>query len=216
MFDQEITPYFRVKRLDGDSETSRVPPMIVDQLETLFQEAGQSLYFGEAVTEAQHGLQCAALAVAAQAAPEEVAAALLHDVGHLLHGLPESIAHDGIDGHHEDHGASFLAAYFPVSVVDPIRLHVAAKRYLATVEPEYAGKLSAASQRSLELQGGPMSEAERHAFEQEPHFASAVRLRRWDDTAKNPDAVVPEFRSYRPLLLALLQTPPCHKTPVTA
>ena len=129
-----------------------------------------------------------------------ITAALLHDVGHLLHGLPEHIAQQGIDGQHERGGAAWLKAYFGPAVVDPVRLHVAAKRYLCAVEPEYYTRLSASSQLSLRLQGGAFSPDEVHSFELEPWFRSAVAVRRWDDTAKVPRLVVPGLEHYRAYL----------------
>jgi gamma-butyrobetaine dioxygenase len=179
---------------------------IIDCLFTLFREKGSGAYFGEAVTETEHALQSAYLAEQSGAAPALIAAALLHDVGHLLHGLPEDLAERGIDGRHEEGGAAWLQRYFDPAVVDPVRLHVAAKRYLCAVEPAYHAALSEASQRSLRLQGGPMSPEEVKRFEQEPWFRSAIAVRRWDDRAKVPDLVVPELEHYRPCLEAVLAT----------
>jgi phosphonate degradation associated HDIG domain protein len=183
---------------------------LIDRIFTLFREKGNGAYFGEAVTETEHALQCAYLAEQSGATPELVAAALLHDVGHLLHGLPENVAERGIDGRHEEAGAEWLARHFGPAVVDPVRLHVAAKRYLCAVEPNYHAGLSAASQASLRLQGGSMSAAEVRRFEQEPWLRSAVGLRRWDDHAKVPGLVVPGLEHYRPCLEAFLAT---HSTP---
>ncbi len=139
-------------------------------------------------------------------APELIAAALLHDVGHLLHGLPEDAAAHGIDGRHEQAGAAWLRRYFRPAVVDPVRLHVAAKRYLCAVEPDYHAGLSEASQGSLRLQGGPMNPDEVRRFEQEPWFRCAVALRRWDDAAKVPGLVVPGLDHYWPCMEAALNT----------
>jgi phosphonate degradation associated HDIG domain protein len=177
---------------------------IIDHIFPLFREKGQGAYFGEAVTETEHALQSAHLAESSGATPELIAAALLHDVGHLLHGLPEDIAEHGIDGRHEEAGAAWLGRYFVMAVVDAVRLHVAAKRYLCAVEPDYRAGLSEASQRSLRLQGGPMSPEEVCRFEQEPGFRSAVAVRRWDDGAKVPGLVVPGLDHYRPCLEAVL------------
>ena len=177
---------------------------VIDHILTLFREKGQGAYFGEAVTEAEHALQCANLAEQSGAANELIAAALLHDVGHLLHDLPEDIAERGIDGRHEEGGAAWLTRYFGPAVVDPVRLHVAAKRYLCAVEPSYLAALSPASQQSLHLQGGPFTPDEARRFEQEPWFRSAVAVRRWDDGAKVPNLVVPGLDHYRPCLLAAL------------
>jgi phosphonate degradation associated HDIG domain protein len=176
---------------------------VVDRLFELFRERGNGAYFGESVTETEHALQCAHLAEQARAASELVAAALLHDVGHLLHGLGEDIAERGIDGRHEEGGAVWLAQHFGPEVVDPVRLHVDAKRYLCAVVPEYRCGLSESSEKSLLLQGGPMSPAEVARFEAEPHFRAAVALRRWDDGAKVPELVVPGLEHYRPCLEAV-------------
>ncbi len=170
---------------------------IVDEILALFRERGSALYFGEAVTEAEHALQCAALARGSGAPDVLVAAALLHDIGHLLHGLGEDIAEHGVDAGHESVGASWLERSFVAAVVDPVRLHVPAKRYLCAVEPEYPRTLSPASVQSLRLQGGPFSVEEARAFEREPFFREAVAVRRWDDRAKVPGAVVPGPEAYR-------------------
>jgi phosphonate degradation associated HDIG domain protein len=177
---------------------------VIDRLFTLFREKGNGAYFGEAITETEHALQCAHLAEQSGAAPELITAALLHDVGHLLHGLPEDLAERDIDGRHEEQGAVWLKRSFGPAVVNPVRLHVAAKRYLCTVEPDYHAMLSEASQRSLHLQGGPMSPEEVCRFEQEPWFRSAIAVRRWDDQAKVPGLIVPGLDYYRPWLEAAL------------
>lgn len=157
---------------------------IVDKIATVYRERGGSQYGGEAVTQLEHALQAALFAEQEGAAPALVAAALLHDVGHLLHNLPEDAPDDGIDDQHEALAARWLARYFPPEVVEPVRLHVAAKRYLCATDPTYQGQLSEPSLHSLKLQGGPMSTAETAEFEAGPHFEGAVRLRRWDEAAK--------------------------------
>ena len=176
----------------------------VDEIFERFREAGDALYIGEPVTVSEHMLQTAALAARDHAADDLVAAALLHDYGHLVHDLPEDAAERGIDTRHEDLGVELLARWFPPSVTEPIRLHVAAKRYLVAVDPEYLETLSPASLLSLELQGGPMSEDESAAFEALPHADAACRLRRYDDAGKDPDADMPPLESYRELLGSLL------------
>jgi [1-hydroxy-2-(trimethylamino)ethyl]phosphonate dioxygenase len=152
-------------------------------------------------------LQTAQAAEADGAPVELIVAALLHDYGHLLHLGPEDAAEHGLDTEHEEVGYRFLAAHFPAEVVEPVRLHVAAKRYLCAVDPGYGEELSPASRLSLALQGGPMSAAEIAEFEGLPHFEAACRLRRYDDVAKDPDAPEPPLEHYRPLLEAVL-TPP--------
>jgi [1-hydroxy-2-(trimethylamino)ethyl]phosphonate dioxygenase len=175
---------------------------VVDAIFRLFAKGGDTAYFGEAVTQTAHALQTAHLAEIANAPEALVVAALVHDVGHLLHQLPETIAEQGIDARHEDGGAIWLARYFSDAVVDPVRLHVAAKRFLCARDPTYLERLSPASRRSLELQGGPFTFAEISKFEGEPHYQAAVALRRWDDQAKVPALEVPGLNHYRSQLEA--------------
>ncbi len=175
---------------------------IVDEIIQLFEERGNGLYFGEQVTETEHALQAAHLAREAGASDDMILGALLHDIGHLLHGHGEDIADHGVDAKHEDEGAEFLAGKFPALVIDCVRLHVPAKRYLCAVEPEYLAGLSPVSQRSLELQGGPMTAEEVAEFETEPYYREAVQARRWDDQAKIVGLDVPGVASYRSLLEA--------------
>ena len=184
----------------------------VDAIAELFTSEGAADYLGEPVTVAEHLLQAGALAQAAGAPSALVAAALLHDVGHLRGADAQADAivlsgrelMSGTDNNHGDRGAVWLAQWFPVSVSEPVRLHVAAKRYLCATEPSYFGQLSEASVYTLSVQGGPMTDAEALAFEREPHAADAIAVRRWDDQAKDPSADVPDFEHYRPLLAALL------------
>jgi [1-hydroxy-2-(trimethylamino)ethyl]phosphonate dioxygenase len=177
----------------------------VDEIFARFAENGDGLYIGEPVTIAEHMLQAAALAQEDDAPPELVAAALLHDYGHLLTDLPEDSAEHGIDTQHEELGYAFLEEQFPPAVTEPIRLHVAAKRYLVAVDESYRDELSPASILSLELQGGRMSPDEVAEFERGGHADAACRLRRYDDAGKDPSADVPQLESYRPLLRSLLR-----------
>ena len=178
---------------------------VVDEIFARFRESGDELYIGEPVTVSEHMLQAAAFAEGDEASPELVAAALLHDYGHLVHEFPENSAEHGVDTRHEELGFAFLECWFPSEVTEPIRLHVAAKRYLVAVDPAYRGELSAASSLSLELQGGPMSEEEIAAFEGGPYAQDACRLRRWDDAGKEPGLDVPPLESYRGLLESLVR-----------
>ena len=177
---------------------------VVEQILAAFHSGGAAAYLGEPVTLRQHMLQTAAAAEDDRAPDELVVAALLHDYGHLIHSGPRDAAERGLDTEHEEVGFRFLAAHFPPEVVDPVRLHVAAKRYLCAVDPGYSRLLSPASLLSLELQGGPMSAREITEFEALPHFQAACRLRRYDDIAKDPDAGEPPLERYRPLLEAVL------------
>ena len=149
-----------------------------------------------AINQLQHALQAAALAEADNAPPATVLASLLHDVGHMVHDLGEDPAARGVDDVHEELGATWLAERFGPEVSEPVRLHVTAKRYLCTVEPDYFSKLTPDSVRSLKLQGGPMSPDEVAAFRADPFHAEAVRLRRYDEGAKDPRAQTPDFDHY--------------------
>jgi gamma-butyrobetaine dioxygenase len=167
----------------------------LDGVEALFASASLQAYLGEPVTLAQHMLQAAALAEADHASDALVAAALLHDVGHIF-------AHDGTP--HELAAVEWLADQFPMETCDAVRLHVEAKRYLCAVEPGYCDSLSEASRQSLVVQGGPMSAAELERFSRLPYAGAALRLRRWDDAAKDPDAWTPPFEHFRQMLERVL------------
>jgi phosphonate degradation associated HDIG domain protein len=173
---------------------------LLDQIERLYAERGGAEYHGEAVTQLEHALQAADLAEGGGYPPAGIAAALLHDIGHLLHGHGEDCAARGVNDDHEDLAVRFLVAAFGPSVTEPIRLHVAAKRYLCAVEAGYVGRLSEASARSLVLQGGPMSAGEVEEFEKNPFCRAAIAVRRWDDAAKVPGLPTPPFAHFRQYL----------------
>ena len=190
---------------DRDGLRSRLAVLsraVIDEIFETFRRRGAGAYLGEPVSIAEHSLQSASAAERDGAHAKLVAAALLHDYGHLIHDLPEDSAEHGVDTAHEDVAHSFLARHFGPEVVEPIRLHVAAKRYLCAVEPSYVAALSAASILSLELQGGPYDADETAAFEASPHAQAAVRLRRYDDAAKVAGAETPELEHFRPALEA--------------
>ena len=178
----------------------------VEEILRLFQERGRDAYLGEPVSQAEHALQAAHLAEVAGAADSLIVAALLHDVGHLLHDLGDNAAERGIDDRHERSGGSWLSRNFEPEVAEPARLHVDAKRYLCAVEDSYFEALSPASKLSLSLQGGPMTPAEVTRFEANPHHLDAARLRRWDDEAKVPGLEVPGLQHYRDRLVATLKS----------
>lgn len=184
------------------------PAAVLERVERLFAERGGSEYHGEAVTQLEHALQAAHFAER-DGNPTLIVAALLHDVGHLLHGHGEDYLDRAINDRHEELGARFLAHAFGPAVTEPIRLHVPAKRYLASgVHPDYPGLLSAASLRSLELQGGPMTAAQANEFEAHPHFGAAVAVRMYDDRAKLVGLVTPPFAHFRKYLETCLRADP--------
>lgn len=180
-----------------------VAPASVDELLELYALHGDRRY-GEDVTQSQHALQCAALARRDGAADELVAAALLHDVGHLVGGEHGPQWRDDVDDdRHEALGSKVLAAVFGADVAAPVALHVTAKRWRCAVEPGYHDALSATSRATLVAQGGPLDEVARVRFEQHPAFDRAVGLRAWDDGAKEPDLEPGSIASYEPLLARL-------------
>ena len=144
------------------------------------------------------------LAEAEEAAKALVVAALLHDIGHLLHQDPGGALQGGQDDRHEMLGASYLKRWFGDDVTQPIAWHVAAKRYLCFADPEYWDRLSAVSQQSLRLQGGVMSAHEAAAFLRLPWARDAIRIRQWDDAGKQPGVVTPVLEHFRTTVQACL------------
>ena len=177
----------------------------VDDCLRVMRERGDSEYGGESVTQIEHALQCAWLAEQEDAPASLIAAALLHDIGHLLHNLPDDAPDAGVDDVHEELGYRYLSKIFGDKVAEPVRLHVPAKRYLCATESEYLDQLSEPSLVSLKLQGGPMSPEEVAAFEQDPFVQDAVRVRRWDDTAKIEDLETPTLDHFSQYLRASLE-----------
>ena len=179
---------------------------IIDEIFDLFETRGSKSYIGEPVTQSEHALQTAHIARESGASDAMIAAALLHDIGHLLHDEDENAADKGTDTKHEATGNEWLSKRFPPEVTEPVRLHVAAKRYLCTKFEERLLDLSPASQQSFALQGGAMSEAEMEAFEGEAFGDDAILLRAWDDVAKTPWIEVPEFETYRRVMENVLDS----------
>lgn len=177
---------------------------IVDFIFDLFSRRGAEEYLGESVSMAQHMEQTAACAVADAAADSLVASALLHDIGHFVGDFPIDALEKGVDNLHEEAGAQFLAPWFPASVTEPIRLHVAAKRYLCKTDEGYFDRLSAASVNSLRVQGGPMNADEVRQFESSPYYRDAVKARLYDDDGKIAGLTINPVREYRKLLESLL------------
>lgn len=180
--------------------------MNVQQIVELLERRGDSQYGGESVSQLEHALQCAKLAEDENASTELISAALLHDLGHMLHDLPEDAPDHGVDDRHEITAARHLAALFPPAVTEPIRMHVDAKRYLCSVDRDYLNALSSPSIQSLELQGGPFDAEEATSFEANPYAEDAVRLRRWDDLAKVAGLETPPLKHYEPHLRAAAES----------
>lgn len=167
-------------------------PVLVE-IQRLFIELGDSMYAGEPVTQTEHALQCALQAEQQRTPSAMISAALLHDIGHLLHGLGEDCADHGVDDRHEQLGAAWLEKSFRADVYEPVKHHVPAKRYRCAIDQEYHTQLSAASKLSLRLQGGPMSDIEAAAFRRHAWFEQALQLRTWDEAAKVPGLETPQL-----------------------
>lgn len=182
---------------------------VLQQLTDLLDGPGGGDYLGEEVSVAVHLRQAGSLAEDDGAPAHVVAAALLHDVGHLRaedggEGHSGTTLMGGTDTHHGDSGADWLAQWFGPEVTDLVRLHVGAKRYLCAVEPGYTESLSTASRYTLDLQGGPMTAAEVDAFRAGGRAPDAIRVRRYDDLAKDPRRPTPELAHFESLLRSLL------------
>ncbi len=177
-------------------------PLALDDLTTLLAQPGARQYGNEAVSQLEHALQCAQLAGEAGETPQTIVACLLHDLGHLLAAERDSRPeHDTrTDDLHQYMALPFLRGTFGDAVLQPIRLHVDAKRYLCRHETGYWEALSPASKHSLEQQGGIFDDTGAQAFLAQPFAAEAIRLRRYDDLAKVPGKRVPELSHYLPLL----------------
>ena len=173
---------------------------IVPFLADIIERRGGESYLGEEVTMAGHMLQAATLAEEADAGDELIAAALLHDIGHYTNEFPDDAQDRGIDNLHEEAGAAVLEPYFPAVVVDCVRHHVAAKRYLCATDPSYVDRLSPASVHTLNLQGGPMCVEEIDDFRSLAHLDAIIQVRFWDEASKIKDLPTPTFSHYAPVL----------------
>ena len=174
----------------------------LDDIERLFERRGGGQYSGEPVTQTEHALQSASRAEAASASPALVCAALLHDVGHMLNDHGETPTLRGVDDLHQYAALPFLRQTFGDDVLEPIRLHVDAKRYLCATRPDYNAALSADSKRSLALQGGIYTAEAAAASIAKPYAADAVSVRLWDDLATVADAATPPLAHYVTILEA--------------
>ena len=175
--------------MDPQSEIRR-------ELEELYGTRAHDRYGLEAISQLEHALQAATAAEASGEPPAMILATLLHDVGHLIAALGQNPAKDGVDDRHEVVGADWLAARLGAGVAEPVRLHVPAKRYLCAKDPDYMASLAPDSVLSLKLQGGPMGAAEAAGFCALPFAQDAIRLRRFDETAKDPEARTPDFAHF--------------------
>lgn len=171
-----------------------------EEIEELFTTGISEEYLGEDVKLVEHMLQCADLAREAGVSDELIVAALLHDIGHLLVDDAVTAHNEGHDAHHDEVGAAWVAARFPASISEPVRLHVAAKRYLVSTDPSYRAKLSEASIHTLNLQGGEMTPAECEDFLAIPGAKEGISLRIWDDLGKVRDKSTSSLADFKAVI----------------
>ncbi len=165
-------------------------------IEQLFAERGGEQYSGEPVTQLEHALQTAHQAELEGASDELVTAAFLHDLGHLLHDFGDTPSLRGVDDVHQYRALPFLRGLFSDDVINAIKFHVDAKRYLCATRADYHAALSEDSKRSLILQGGIFSASEAEDFVLQAGASDAVRLRIWDDLAKTEGLVTPPLSHF--------------------
>ncbi len=176
------------------------PQNITAFLGDIFTRRGGEEYLGEPVTMAEHMLQGAHFAEKANEPEVIIVAALLHDIGHFTSEFGMFSMDDTEDRLHEEAGAEVLEPYFPTLVTDCVRHHVAAKRYLCAIKPEYFDRLSVASVHSLNLQGGPMNADEVAAFETNPNLKDIIKVRYYDEAGKRADLQTKPFSYYVPMV----------------
>ncbi len=165
--------------------------LTIADIERVFAEHGSLGYAGEPVTQLEHALQGGLLAEQSGASAALITATFLHDLGHLLNLQGDTPTARGIDDTHQYFAIPFLRGTFGDDVLEPIRLHVDAKRALCALERGYLDGLSEDSRRSLALQGGIYSASEAEQFRARPFAEDAMQLRRWDDLAKVAGAPTP-------------------------
>ena len=175
---------------------------IVDQIISNYLN-NKSLYIGEKVTMSEHMIQTAMFAEKTNCSNSLICSSLLHDYGHFILENPDGLVDKNKDGKHEDVGYEFLKKYFIKDVVEPIKYHVKAKRYL-TRDNEYFQILSEASKVSLKLQGGIMDDKEAKEFRDNEFFESSIKLRKFDEEAKKTSLKIKSIKEYKNLLISKL------------
>ena len=163
----------------------------------------KSLYIGEKITMSEHMIQSAMLAEKAKSKDILVCSCLLHDYGHFIIENPDELVKNSKDGNHESIGYEYLKNFFKKEVVEPIKHHVLAKRYLAR-DKKYYNRLSEASILSLKLQGGLLNSKEAKSFEKEAFFKEAIKIRKFDEAAKKVGIKIKDIGEYKSLLKAFI------------
>ena len=171
---------------------------IIDKIISNFTN-NKSLYIGEKLTMSEHMIQSAMLAEKAKCNDNLICSCLLHDYGHFIIDDPEGLVKNNKDGKHESVGYEYLKKFFKKDVVEPIKYHVLAKRYLAR-DNKYLSFLSEASKKSLKLQGGALNDKESEVFKKKKYFKNSVLVRKFDEAAKKTNIKIKSIDSYKPLL----------------
>ena len=171
---------------------------IIDKIVSNFIN-NKSLYIGEKVTISEHMIQTAMIAEKVKSSNSLICSCLLHDYGHFILEDPDKLVRKKIDGKHEDIGYEYLKKFFKKDVVEPIKYHVLAKRYLAK-KKKYFNSLSEASKISLKLQGGVLNKKESKEFEKKDFFKQTIKLRKFDEVAKRTDIKMKSIIEYKNLL----------------
>ena len=171
---------------------------ILDKIISNFKN-NKSLYIGEKITISEHMIQSAMLAEKAKSNDDIVCSCLLHDYGHFIIEDPDKLVKNEKDGEHESIGYEYLKKFFKKEIVEPIKYHVLAKRYLAR-DKKYFNFLSEASITSLKLQGGVLNENESKEFEKKEYFKNSVLVRKFDEAAKKTDIKMKSIDDYKSLL----------------
>ena len=178
----------------------------LDTIEQLFSAQG-TLIYGEAVNQIEHALQCASLAEKSGASDALIVAAMLHDVGHMMHRDAAGALQAGVNDVHESLGSKYLARWFGPEVTQPVALHVEAKRFLCQRDVSYHDRLSPISKRTLEIQGGPMTATQADAFEARAYAMDAVSVRQWDDQGKKAAVATPPLVHFLAIAKRCIVTP---------
>jgi len=163
----------------------------------------KSLYIGENVTIAEHMIQSAMVAEKTKSKDNLICSCLLHDYGHFIVDDPDGLVKNNQDGKHEDIGYEYLKKFFKKDIVEPIKHHVLAKRYLAR-DKKYYNRLSEASKVSLKLQGGVLNNKEAKIFEKDEFFKDSIKLRKFDEAAKKIGVNIKDISEYKNLLKSSL------------
>lgn len=177
----------------------------LDALFELYSRHGDADYIGEPVSQVEHMSQAAQWAMAEGYDEEVVLAAFFHDIGHLCGAGAAQMDGYGVVSH-ERLGADYLRRLgFSERLARLVENHVQAKRYLTYADPGYYARLSEASRRTLDFQGGVMSAGEAAAFAEDPLFEASVRLRHWDEQAKREGVPVLDMALLRAMAERVLR-----------